>query len=152
MTIRRSIKHDNRLCWGQTLETVRFNEIDQWGIAWHGHYFAWFEAGRMELMNRFGLSPGQLVELGFIAPIISLTCEYIHPAGCGDQILIRTTAIKPEIAALIFKSEIRRNHDNLLLACCEATQVVMTKDRKMIYHLKGELQRRVEKLLAFCCG
>ena len=77
--------------------------MDEWGMAWNGHYAAWFEAGRMSLLEHFDLLPRQMVELGYIAPVINLTCEYKHPAACGDVITIRTTAIKPDIAALTCK-------------------------------------------------
>ena len=117
--------------WVEKEETVRFNEVDEWGMAWHGHYVAWIEAGRMALLRQFDLLPKQLTALGYIAPIIRLECEYKHPAQCGEEIIIRTTAVKPEIAALIFKFEILRKEDRVLLARGESTQVLMTTDKKM---------------------
>ena len=135
--------------WVETQETVRFNEVDQWGMAWHGHYVTWFEIGRIALLKPFDLLPAQMAELGFIAPVVRLDCEYKHPAISGDRLLIRTTALKPEIAAMVFKCEIQRE-DRVLLARCEATQVLMTVDKKMIYRLSGELERRVKRLLDYC--
>ena len=136
--------------WIETHEVVRFNEIDQWGMAWHGHYVTWFEIGRIALLKPFGLLPAQMAELGFIAPVVRLTCEYKHPALNGDRLLIRTTALKPEIAALIFKCEIKRDDDQVMLALCEATQVLMTVEKKMIYRLSGEIETRVGRLLEYC--
>ncbi|MEJ2041139.1 MAG: thioesterase family protein [Desulfosarcinaceae bacterium] len=138
--------------WIETVETVRFNEIDQWGMAWHGHYLAWFEVGRVALLKQFDLLPDQMTLMGFLAPVIRLNCEYKHPAMCGDEIVIRTTALKPEIAALVFKAEIVRRHDGTLLARSETTQVLMTTDKTMIYRLSGEIETRVRRLLDFCCG
>jgi acyl-CoA thioester hydrolase len=129
---------------------VRFNEVDQWGMAWHGHYVTWFEIGRIALLKPFGLLPVQMAQLGFIAPVVRLTCEYKYPAVCGDQLLIRTTALKPEIAALVFKCEIQRAQDQQLLARCEATQVLMTVDKKMIYRLSGDIATRITHLLTYC--
>ena len=138
--------------WVETADIVRFNEIDQWGIAWHGHYLAWFEIGRIALMKNFDLLPDQLAAMGYLAPVIRLTCEYKHPALSGDEIVIRTTALKPEIAALVFKAEIVRKKDRLLLARSETTQVLMTTERSMIYRLSGEIETRVQRLLDYCCG
>ncbi len=70
--------------WIETEETVRFNEVDEWGTAWHGHYLAWFEAGRLALLRQFDLTPKQMVALGYIAPVIRLECDFKHPAACGD--------------------------------------------------------------------
>jgi acyl-CoA thioester hydrolase len=138
--------------WVETEETVRFNEVDEWGMAWYGHYMAWFEVGRMALLREFDLLPGQMVALGYIAPVINVSCSYKHPAACGDRILIRTTVVKPEIAALIFRFEVLLRDDRTLLAEGSTTQVLLTTDRKMIYRLSGELEMRVGRLVAFCAA
>jgi acyl-CoA thioester hydrolase len=137
--------------WVETEETVRFNEVDEWGMAWYGNYMAWFEVGRMALLERFDLMPGQMVNLGFIAPIIKLTCDYKKPAKCGDRIIIRTTVFKPEIAALNFIFEIVLQADRSVLARGETTQVLLTTEKKMIYRLSGELAERVNQLIDYCC-
>ena len=136
--------------WVETEETVRFNEVDQWGMVWYGHYMAWFEVGRMSLLRRFDLLPKQMVELGYIAPVITLKCDFKHPAACGDLIIIKTTAVKPEIAALTFKFEISLKEQGTLLARGETTQVLLTTDNKMIYRLSGELEKRINNLLDYC--
>ncbi len=136
--------------WVETEETVRFNEIDQWGIAWYGHYIAWFEAGRMALLKQVDLLPEQIVELGFIAPIIKLNCDFKKPAKLGDRIIIRSTVIKPEIAALIFKFEVKKKKDNELLARGETTQVLLNLDNTMIYRITGELEKRIKNMIDFC--
>ena len=136
--------------WTEMEEMVRFNEVDEWGMAWYGHYMAWFEVGRMSLLQRFDLLPKQMVELGYIAPIISLKCDFKHPAACGDRIIIRTTVLKPEIAALTFKFDISLKEDRTLLARGETTQVLLTTNRKMIYRLTGELETRINNLVSYC--
>lgn len=136
--------------WLETEEVVRFNEVDEWGMAWHGHYVAWFEVGRMALLRQFDLLPKQMVELGYVAPVIRLICDFKHPAGSGDVIIIRTTVVKPEIAALIFKFEILLKNNRTLLAHGETTQVLLTTENKMIYRLSGELEKRVKRLLHYC--
>jgi acyl-CoA thioester hydrolase len=136
--------------WVETEAVVRFNEVDEWGMAWYGHYMAWFEVGRMDLLQRFDLMPAQMVALGYIAPIIRLICDYKKPAACGDRIVIRTTVVKPEIAALNFIFEILLKVDRSLLARGETTQVILTTDKKMIYRISGDLAARVHKLVDYC--
>jgi acyl-CoA thioester hydrolase len=91
-----------------------------------------------------------MVELGYIAPVITLKCDFKHPAACGDLIIIRTTIVKPEIAALTFKFEILLKEQGTLLARGETTQVLLTTDNKMIYRLTGELEKRINNLLNYC--
>ncbi len=136
--------------WVETEQIVRFNEVDEWGIAWHGHYVAWFEVGRMAVLRRFDLLPKQMVALGYIAPVIRLKCDFKEPATCDETIIIRTTAIKPETAVITFKFEILRKENQALLARGETTQVVLTTDRKMIYRISGELGKRLNKLIHYC--
>ncbi len=137
--------------WLEIEETVRFNEVDEWGIAWYGHFMAWFEAGRMALLRRFDLLPRQIVELGFIAPLVNLKCDFKQPVSYGDVIVIRTTVVKPEIAALIFEFEVLLKEDRSLAARGRTTQVLLTKqDKKMIYRIEGELQRRISEVIDFC--
>jgi acyl-CoA thioester hydrolase len=136
--------------WVETEETVRFNEVDEWGMAWYGHYMAWFEAGRASLLRLFDLMPRQIVDLGYVAPVVSLKCDFKNSATSGDQIIIRTTVVKPEIAALIFKFEILLKENRILLARGETTQVLLTTKRKMIYRVSGELGRRISKMIDYC--
>ena len=137
--------------WSEIEETVRFNEVDEWGIAWYGHYMAWFEAGRMDLLRRFDLLPRQMVELGFIAPLVKLECEFKRPVSYGDVIVIRTTVVKPEIAALIFRFEVLLKGDRSLVARGRTTQVLLAgEDKKMVYRIDGELERRISAVVAHC--
>ena len=136
--------------WIETYETVRFNEVDSWGIAWHGHYVAWFEVGRIALLRQVDLLPERMAAMGFIAPVIRLNCEYKHPAKCGEGIIIRATVEKPEIAAIEFKFEVLRQTDRKLLARGASTQVLLTLDNTMIYKVSGEIKNRLDALVAFC--
>ncbi len=136
--------------WFEVEDTVRFNEVDEWGIVWYGNYMAWFEVGRMALLRQFDLLPKSMVGLGYIAPVINLKCDYKKPASSGERIIIRVTVVKPEIAALIFKFEILSKENRTLLARGETTQVLMKTNRKMIYVLKGEIKERIMELVDYC--
>lgn len=136
--------------WVETEEIVRFNEVDEWGMAWYGHYMAWFEVGRLSLLRRFDLLPRQMVDLGYIAPVINLQCDFKNPVGSGDRIVIRATVAKPEVAALTFKFEILLKENRMLVAQGETTQVLLTTNKKMIYRLSGELEKRISNLVNYC--
>jgi len=136
--------------WVETEEIVRFNEVDEWGMAWYGHYMAWFEVGRLSLLRRFDLLPRQMVDLGYIAPVINLQCDFKNPVGSGDHIVIRTTVAKPQVAALTFKFEILLKENRTLLAQGETTQVLLTTNKKMIYRLSGEFKKRTRNLVDYC--
>lgn len=138
--------------WFEIEEKVRFNEVDEWGMVWYGNYMAWFEIGRMALLKKFELLPRQMVDLGYVAPVVNLNCDYKQSARTGDTVVIRTTVLKPEIAALIFRFEILHKDSRELLAKGETTQVLLTTDQKMIYRLGGQLEKRIAVLLNYCAS
>lgn len=85
---------------------VRFNEIDAYNVAWHGHYVAWMEIGRNDLAGRFGLDAAQLSALGYLAPVVSLEIKYLNPARYNDELIMRTSLQPTETATLTFTSEL----------------------------------------------
>ncbi|MFZ0483260.1 MAG: hypothetical protein WAL93_07725, partial [Desulfobacterales bacterium] len=66
------------------------------------------------------------------------------------SIIVRTTVIKPEIAALTFKFEVLLKENRRLLAQGETTQVFLTTSKKMIYRISGELAKRIDTLIRYC--
>ncbi len=128
---------------------VRFNEVDSWGIAWHGHYVAWFEAGRMALLRKFQLLPQDFSRMGYLAPVVDLKCAYKEPARLDEEILILTTLLKPTKAALTFKFQVLRKGDRKLLASGEETQVLLTLDGKMLYYIPVELREKIDRILNY---
>ena len=136
--------------WTEVEETVRFNEVDEWGMIWYGNYMAYFDIGRMALLKNFDLLPKQLVDLGYIAPVIKLHCDFKKSATSDNDIIIRATVTKPEIAVLNFQFEILLKDNRDLLASGETTQVLLTTGRKFIYRLSGELKSRIDRLVNYC--
>ena len=135
--------------WVETTTTVRFNEVDQWGITWYGHYFAWFELARMKVLEKFSLLPEQFTALGFIAPVVSAQCEFKQPARTNDIITIQTHLLKPQTASLTFRFEILLRDDRSLLAKGETVQVLQKLDGTMIYKLTGAIKDRVESMVRY---
>ena len=136
--------------YDETEVVVRFQEVDEWGIAWHGHYVGWFEVGRMQLLRKFELLPRQFTEMGFIAPVVNLQCDFKEPAKSGDYIIIRSTVLKPEKAALTFCFEIIRKKDKKILAKGQTIQVLMTTEGKLLYIIPEEIRDKIQKMIHFC--
>ena len=137
------------MTFDETEIRVRFNEVDSWGMVWHGHYIAWFEAGRMALLRKFQLLPQDFTRMGYIAPVVDLKCSYKEPARLDEEIIIRTTVLKPTMAALIFQFEVLRKKDRKLLAAGEETQVLLTLDGKMLYYLPPDLKEKLQGLFHY---
>ncbi len=135
--------------WVETTTKVRFNEVDQWMIAWYGHYFAWFELARMVVLEKFHLLPEEFSRLGYLAPIVKAHCEFKKPALTNDVLIVRAHLTKPETASLKFIFEVLRESDRALLAKGETVQILERLDGTMIYKLSGELKTRVDSMVSY---
>ena len=128
---------------------VRFNEVDSWGMVWHGHYIAWFEVGRSALLNKFQLSPQDFARMGYVAPVVDLKCSYKEPARLGEEIIVRTTVLKPTKAALTFQFEVLRKKDRKILVSGEETQVLQTLDGRLLYYIPPEMKDKLQTLFDY---
>lgn len=88
----------------ETPISVRFNEVDAYRVAWHGHYVAWLESGRLGLAGMFGLDAFQLAELGYLGPVVNLEIKYLRPARFNDKLTVKTRLAPTDSATLIFES------------------------------------------------
>jgi len=86
----------------ETSITVRFNEIDAYRVAWHGHYVAWMEIGRNALAGQFGIDALQLIADGFLGPVVALELKFLRPARFNEVLTIQTTLRRTHTATLEF--------------------------------------------------
>ena len=135
--------------YDETEIRVRFNEVDSWGMAWHGHYIAWFEVGRTALLRRFGLLPEDFTRRGYRAPVVDLKCTFKESARLDEEILIRTTVLKPTKAALTFQFQVLRKKDGKLLAAGEETQVLLGLDGRLFYVIPQDLEEKLKLLFDY---
>ncbi|KUO97069.1 acyl-CoA thioesterase [Ferroacidibacillus organovorans] len=73
-----------------TTVRVRYAETDQMGVAWHGNYIAWFEAGRTDWIRATGHSYRQLEEEGVLLPVLRVEAEYLKATRYDDVLMIET--------------------------------------------------------------
>ena len=139
------------MIWDETTVTVRFNEVDAYQVAWHGHYVSWLEVGRTNLARRFGLDPFQLSELGFLGPVVQLEVKYLRPARCNDALTIRTTLEPTDVANLIFVSEII-GPDAGRLASARTVHALTDLQGTLQLRLPDAVARRVAQMQQWAAG
>ena len=69
---------------------VRYYETDNMGIVHHSNYIRYFEVAREEAMAYCKVPYEKTEEKGYMTPIISISCEYKHPAKYADVLSIKT--------------------------------------------------------------
>ena len=87
---------------------VRYAETDQMGVAWHGHYLAWFEVGRTDLLRREGVAYRDLENEGLRLPVIEAELRFLRPARYDDVLEIRTRVVEVRGARVRLDYEVHR--------------------------------------------
>ena len=133
--------------WHETPLTVRFNEVDSYQVAWHGHYVAWMEVGRNDLAGRFKLNAEQIGGAGFRSPVVNLELKFRRPALFNEHLTIGTAVRRTETASLEFLSRITGPDDEIIAT--GRTVHVLTDDRGiLLYQLPPVIAERLEQMLA----
>jgi acyl-CoA thioester hydrolase len=132
----------------ETQITVRFNEIDAYRVAWHGHYVAWMEIGRNALAGQFDLDAFQLVAVGYLGPVVALELKFLRPARFNDVLIIQTTLRPSQTATLEFLTTIL-GPDGSKLASGTTTHALTDPDGVLQYQVPPVIAGRITRLLAW---
>lgn len=142
------MKPEAAATYHETRLRVRFNEVDAYRIAWHGHYVAWMEVARNELAGRFGIDPAQIAAAGFLAPVVALELKYQRPARFGEELLLRTTLVPRETATLEFRCRIL-GEDGKACATGGTVHALTDLDGVLQYTLPQPIAERLAALREF---
>jgi acyl-CoA thioester hydrolase len=101
----------------RTALRVRYPETDRMGVAYHAHYFVWFELGRTELLREQGRDYATLEEQdGVYFPVVRAGIRYRSPARYDDELIVSTRVAEVSGATLRFEYHVVREADARLLA------------------------------------
>jgi acyl-CoA thioester hydrolase len=130
----------------ETQIRVRFNEVDSYLVAWHGHYVAWMEEARNDLAGRFGVDAAQIAAAGFRAPVVALELKYLRPARFGEVLKVRTTLARKQTATLEFSCRIL-GADGKLAARGRTVHALTDAQGVLQYTLPEPIAQKLEALL-----
>jgi acyl-CoA thioester hydrolase len=130
----------------ETSLQVRFYEVDAYGMAWHGHYVGWFEAGRNDLSKRYQIDPLHLKEMKLLAPVVELNCQFKLPAVFDETLIVQTTIERTEAAKLIFHYRVLSQGSRKVLATGSTTHVLTDLNGKLLYRVPPEVLEKIEAM------
>jgi len=94
---------------------VRYGETDQMGYLYYGHYPAYYEIGRVEMLRSLGLTYRALEkEHRVMMPVMSLQMRYVRPALYDELLTIRTTLRKMPDRFITFHVDIFNERNKLV--------------------------------------
>jgi len=135
----------------ETLIRVRFNEVDSYQVAWHGHYLAWMEEARNDLAGRFGVDAAQIAVAGFRAPVVALELKFLRPAHFGEELRVRTTLARKQSATLEFLCQII-GEDGKLAARGHTVHALTDADGVLQYTVPQPIAQRLALLMGYLGG
>ena len=103
----------------KTTFPVRYYETDQMAVVHHSNYVRYFELARDEMMVQVGFPIERCEkELKVLVPIVSLECNFRHPARMGDVLTATAEVTRIPMAKMFIKQAVY-NQDGVL--CAEGT-------------------------------
>jgi acyl-CoA thioester hydrolase len=116
----------------KTLIQVRFSEVDSMGVVWHGNYIKYFEDGREEFGNKFGINYLDFRNRGFLIPIVKVVCDYKKPLIYGDTVIVETRFIVCEAAKIQYEYILYNHKTHEIVATGSSTQVFLNLNRELL--------------------
>jgi acyl-CoA thioester hydrolase len=128
----KSGKQSSSLVVNEVRLRVRYAETDQMGVAYHSNHFIWFEVGRVELLRQLGFSYKEMEqEDDCHLPVVDARCRYRAPAVYDEEVIVRTHLKNVRESMAHFVYELRRAHDDKLLAMGETMHIAIDSDMKI---------------------
>ena len=94
---------------------VNFYDTDAMSVVHHSNYIRWFEIGRVEFLREAGITLGELMDDGYLFPIVDVSAKYLNPAYFDDQLIIETIPTALTKAKMAFDYRILREKDGIVL-------------------------------------
>lgn len=147
-----STKENNPQLMKKTIKSsktveVCFSDVDSLQIVWHGRYVKFFEDGREEFNKRFGIGYLDILDRGYVVPIVEVNVKYNKVLRYGDIVEVETTFEDSDAAKINFSYEIY-NSERELVCSGKTCQVFTDKDMNLVMVQPQFFKQWRQKVLA----
>ena len=131
--------------WWKLNKTVLPQHTDHAGVMWHGSYINFLEEGRIDALNKVGISYSELSKKGFEIPVISINMKYKISFIHGETLILKSQ--------FKIENKIRLNCKTLFLklngdiAAEAKTGLVVARKKNGLMKLERELPVQIKKML-----
>jgi len=108
---------------------VRYQETDQMGVVYHGNYFTWFEAARIELLDQLDCPYRELEKNNFLLPVLHCEAKFIKPAHFDDRLIVQVSIEQLPSAKIKIFYQVFRDHE--LLCTGNTTHAFIDRSGKL---------------------
>ena len=135
---------NNKKAWKLT-KTVFPQHTDHAGVMWHGSYLNFLEEGRIDALNKVGMSYSELSQQGFEIPVISININYKMPFFHGEKVVLMSQFKIEKKIRLNCKTFLFKSNGNLAAKAMIGLVVVRKKDTSIV--LVRELPAQIKNIL-----
>lgn len=110
-----------------------FHDCDPMNVVWHGNYFKYLELARCKLLQRFDYDYPQMLESGYLWPVVDARIKYIRPLRFAQSLVVAVQLTEWE-NRLKFEYQIRDGETEQVLTRAHTIQVaVEAASGEMLY-------------------
>jgi acyl-CoA thioester hydrolase len=132
----------------QITSEVAFADIDLAQVVWHGHYLRYLENARWALMNTIDFGLQEMLDSGYLWPIVDLHVKYVRAARFADQLQVRASLVEWE-QRLAINYLVTDLADGARVVRAQTVQVaVRPPDNELLFVMPACLTDRVTSYLA----
>lgn len=75
---------------------AQFYDLDPMEVVWHGNYVRYLEQARCVLLDAIGYNYPQMLESGYLWPIVDLRIKYVRPLRFSQEFAVTATLVEFE--------------------------------------------------------
>jgi len=75
---------------------IPFEDVDMFGVVWHGNFAKYFERVRCALLQDIGYTYINMREQGYMYPVVDLQFKFIKPIAFGQKVDVVATLVEWE--------------------------------------------------------
>ncbi|MDL2256494.1 acyl-CoA thioesterase [Parabacteroides sp. OttesenSCG-928-G06] len=129
--MKRNKKQEPALLY-RTTARVRFSEVDAMNVVWHGSYVHFLEDGREAFGREYGIGYFDILNEGYVVPIVDLNLQYKHSILYGEVITIETRYIPTSAAKILFEYIIYKEDGVTIAATGSSMQVFVDRNTNQL--------------------
>lgn len=107
---------------------IYLEDTDAQGIVYHANYLRYFERGRSEFLELFGVPMEQVADPEARLVVYQTNIKYRKPVFLGDRIQVFTSMVKESDYRLNFRQKIRRKGEEEDLVAGEIYIVAIDRE------------------------
>lgn len=117
---------------------VLYSDTDAYGVVWHGAYTKWFEAARVELVEKLGLDLDTLEKNNILFPVVEMNIRYKSSAKMNERIVIKTHIKEVKPVSITFEHNVYEKETQVLRVNAQTTIVVINSQTGKMYRRMPE--------------